>query len=91
MTPPAYIICRALDENYLPVIDSGDVSLSISYLKSNYVFSKPTGYTNLAISGAFLHKGAPKATTHMIDTTASNQQAGAISGVNQNKSASAML
>lgn len=50
MTPAPFIICRALDENYLPVIDSGDVSLSISFLKSNFVLSKPTGYTNAAIS-----------------------------------------
>ena len=73
------------------MVDNGDVSLSISYLKSNYIFSKPTGYTNLAISDAFLRKGAPKATMHMIDTTASNQQAAAISNVNKNKSASSML
>ena len=72
MTPPAFIICRSIDENYLNVIDSGDVSLSLGYLKASYVFSKPTGYTNLAISDAFLHRGAPKATVTMIDTTRTN-------------------
>ena len=54
------------------MIDSGDVSLSLSYMKASYVFSKPTGYTNQAISDAFLRKGAPKATVTMIDTSKTN-------------------
>mmetsp|Transcript_27556 Transcript_27556/g.34209 ORF Transcript_27556/g.34209 Transcript_27556/m.34209 type:complete len:163 (+) Transcript_27556:1415-1903(+) len=68
-TPPAFIICRCTDENYLNVIDSGDVSLSLSYLKASYVWSKPTGYTNAAISDAFLRKGAPKAIVSVLDTS----------------------
>ena len=89
MTPAPFIICRALDETYLPLIDNGDVSLNMSALKCNYVYSKPTGYTNSAISTAFLQRGAPKASLSMINTS---QSAGSASNsASQNKSAAAML
>ena len=93
MTPTPFIICRALDENYLPVIENGDVFLNISTLKSSYVKSKPTGYTNDAISAAFLQKGAPKATLTMINTsgTGAAGNGAATSSVGHNKSAAQML
>ena len=53
-TPPAFIICQSKDESYLNVMEHEGVMLSLSYLKSTYVTSKPTGYTNLAVSAAFL-------------------------------------
>jgi len=57
--------------------------LSISYLKGSYIMSRPTGYTNLAVSAAFLAKGAPKATVRMLNNSVTEPQ--------QDKSASAML
>lgn len=33
----------------------------MSYMQGSYVTSRPTGYTNLAISAAFLASGAPQA------------------------------
>ena len=53
-TPPAYIICQCKDENYLNVVEHDGIIMSMSYLKGSYVTSRPTGYTNLAISAAFL-------------------------------------
>lgn len=53
-TPPAFIICQSKDESYLNILEHEGVMLSLSYLKGTYVTSKPTGYTNLAVSAAFL-------------------------------------
>lgn len=55
--PPAYIICQCKDENYLNVVEHDGVMLSMSYLKGTYIMSRPTGYTNLAVSPAFLASG----------------------------------
>ena len=68
-TPPAYIICRNLDENMMFELMSGDTSLLLSYIKASYVYSKPTGFTNKAISEAFLRKGAPKVNLTLINTS----------------------
>jgi len=53
-TPPAFIICQCKDESYINVVENENVMLSLSYLKGSYVMSKPTGYTNLAISATYL-------------------------------------
>ena len=81
-SPPAYIICRCSDENYLGVTEHDGVMLSMSYLKGSYVMSRPTGYTNLAVSAAFLASGAPRANVRLATPPASAPQ---------NKSAAAML
>ena len=81
-SPPAYIICRCTDENYLGVTEHDGVMLSMSYMRGSYVMSRPTGYTNLAISAAFLASGAPRANVRLATPPAS---------ASQNKSASAML
>ena len=81
-SPPAYIICRCSDENYLGVTEHDGVMLSMSYMKGRYVMSRPTGYTNLAVSAAFLASGAPKANVRLATPPASAPQ---------NKSAAAML
>lgn len=57
-TPPAYIICQCTNENYLNVIEHEGVMLSMSYMQGSYVMSRPTGYTNLAVSAAFLASGS---------------------------------
>ena len=56
--------------------------LSMSYMKGRYVMSRPTGYTNLAVSAAFLASGAPRANVRLATPPASGPQ---------NKSAAAML
>ena len=56
-TPPAYIICQCKDENYLNIIEHDGIMLSMSYFKGTYVWSRPTGYTNLAVSVTFLASG----------------------------------
>ena len=76
-TPPAYIICKCTDENYLNVIEHDGVMLSQSYFKGSYVMSRPTGYTNLAVSATFLASGSSKSKVWNTST--------------QGKSASAML
>ena len=53
-TPPAYIICQSTEENLLNQTDYEGVFLRTSYLQGSYVMSRPTGYTNLAVSAAFL-------------------------------------
>lgn len=67
-TPPAYIICQCTDENYLNVLEQDGVLLSMSYFKGTYVKSRPTGYTNLAVSATFLASGAPKVKLHMVNS-----------------------
>lgn len=49
-SPQSYIIGQCFDENYLNVLEHDGIMLSISYLKGSYVVSRPTGYTNLAVS-----------------------------------------
>jgi hypothetical protein len=73
-TPQPYIIGQCSDENYLNVVEHDGIMLSISYLKGSYIVSKPTGYTNLAVSASFLAKEAPKATVRMLNNTASDPQ-----------------
>jgi len=66
-SPPSYIICQCKEENYINVIEHENVMLSLSYFKGSYVASKPTGFTNLAVSAAFLaSKQPPTASLHMI-------------------------
>lgn len=91
-SPPAYIICQCTDENYLNVIEHEGVLLSMSYMKGTYVTSRPTGYTNLAISAAFLAPG--NSNNGSQSTVANNAQAPSMistSAASQNKSANAML
>lgn len=51
------------------MIDENDdgVLLSLSYFKGSYTMSRPTGFTNLAISAAFLARNAPKVSVKMLD------------------------
>ena len=82
-TPPPFIICQCSDENYLNVVEQDGIMLSLSYFKGSYVMSRPTGYTNFAISTSFLASGsnsAPLANPIASSTTAAS-----------NKSANAML
>ena len=71
--------------------------LSTSFLKASYVQSKPTGYTNLAISAAFLSNRGSAARPPAISTSNVDQsggqgaQGGSVSYVGQNKSAAQML
>lgn len=59
--PEPYIICRqGTDENYAPdIIDHEELFLSISYVNCDYVWSRPTGKGNAAISDKYLSKYAP--------------------------------
>ena len=41
------------------LIEHEGVMLSQSYYKCSYVTSRPTGFTNLAVSAAFLASGGP--------------------------------
>lgn len=75
-TPPAYIICQCTDENYLNVLEQDGVLLSMSYFKGTYVKSRPTGYTNLAVSATFLASGIPKASLHIVNPIANSDQGG---------------
>ena len=56
-TPPPYIICQCTEENLLNETNQEGVLLRTSYLQGSYVMSRPTGYTNLAVSAAFLASG----------------------------------
>lgn len=71
------------------VVEHEGVMLSLSYLKGSYVMSRPTGYTNLAVSAAFLASGGvkidvkvPPLANPIVDQTSS---------ASANKSANAML
>lgn len=68
-TPPPFIIGKCSDENYLRVVDENDdgVLLSLSYFKGSFIMSRPTGFTNLAISAAFLALDAPNVSIKMLD------------------------
>ena len=52
------MICKCEDENYLNAMEHDGILLSMSYLKGSYVMSKPTGFTNLAVSAAYLASGS---------------------------------
>jgi len=60
--PEPYVILRqGTNECYLQdIIDKDELFLSISYVDCDYVWSQPTGKSNVAIGNKYLNKYAPK-------------------------------
>lgn len=71
------------------MLEHDGVLLTMSYYKGTYVMSRPTGYTNLAVSAAFLASGSG-ATGSSIPLPPHARDAGTSSAA-VGKSAAAML
>jgi len=67
--PRPYLILQALEDSFRPVVmmEEEGVELVVYALECAWVWSQPTGKTNLSIPEAYLSKFAPKVTTATVD------------------------